>query len=51
MEGEAYEAFLGILTEVTDEALTAGKVNAFLTHDVARWKAYADGPEAINPGA
>lgn len=43
MEGAAYERYLGILQNVGTAALTAGKINAFLTCDVARWKAYADG--------
>lgn len=38
-----YERYLGIIQNVGTAALTAGKVNAFLTHDVAKWKAYADG--------
>lgn len=36
------ERYLGILQNVGTAALTAGKINAFLTADVARWKAYAD---------
>ena len=43
MEGNAYERFLGILQTTGVAAVTAGKVNAFLTHFVAKWKAYADG--------
>ena len=43
MEGNAYERFLGILQTTGVAAVTAGKVNAFLTHDVAKWKAYSDG--------
>lgn len=42
MEGNAYETFLGIQVLVTTQDTTAGKINAFLTHDVAKWKAYAD---------
>jgi hypothetical protein len=38
-----YERYLGILQNVGTAALTAGKVNAFLTHDVSKWTAYADG--------
>ena len=41
-EGVAYERFLGILQTTGTAAFTGGKVNAFLTHDVAKWKAYAD---------
>jgi hypothetical protein len=37
-----YERYLGVLQNVGTAALTAGKVNAFLTHDVAKWTAYAD---------
>jgi hypothetical protein len=37
-----YERYLGILANVGTAALTAGKVNAFLTDDVAAWKPYAD---------
>lgn len=39
-EGAVYERFLGIIQVTGVNALTAGKVNAFLTHDVANWKAY-----------
>lgn len=38
-----YERYLGVLANVGTAALTAGKVNAFLTTDVAKWAAYADG--------
>lgn len=37
-----YERYLGILANVGTAALTAGKVNAFLTTDVAKWVATAD---------
>lgn len=40
MEGTAYERYLGIQQVTGTAAFTAGKVNAFLTMDVARWKAY-----------
>lgn len=43
MEGVAYERYLGILQTTGTQAFTGGKVNAFLTCDVAKWKAYADG--------
>ena len=39
----AAERYLGILQNVGTAALTAGKINAFLTTDVAKWKAYPDG--------
>jgi len=37
-----YERYLGILQTTAVAAFTAGKVNAFLTKDVAKWAAYAD---------
>lgn len=42
MEGVAYERYLGILAVIATTTVTAGKINAFLTLDVAKWKAYAD---------
>ena len=42
MEGVAYERYLGILQTTGGEAFTGGKINAFLTMDVAKWKAYDD---------
>lgn len=42
MEGPVYERYLGILAITGTTTTTAGKINAFLTHDVAKWKAYAD---------
>ena len=41
-EGVAYERYLGILQTTGTAAFTGGKVNAFLTCDAAKWKAYAD---------
>lgn len=41
-ESPAYERYLGLLQNVGTAALTAGAINAFLTFDVSRWKAYAD---------
>jgi len=41
----AYERYLGIVQNVGTAALTAGKVNAFLTHDISKWVAY---PDAVN---
>lgn len=38
-----YERYLGLWETVGTANVTAGKINAFLTRDVARWKAYADG--------
>lgn len=40
MEGVAYERYLGLLQTTGTAAFTGGKVNAFLTNDVAKWKAY-----------
>lgn len=37
-----YERYLGIQAVVAVNDLTAGAINSFLTHDVKRWKAYAD---------
>jgi hypothetical protein len=34
---------LGIQAVIGTTEVTAGKINAFLTKDVASWKAYADG--------
>lgn len=46
MEGVAYERYLGILQTTAVQAFTGGKVNAFLTRDVGRWKAY-DAPSHL----
>lgn len=40
-EGVAYKRYLGILQGTGVAALTGGRINAFLTHDVAKWKSYA----------
>lgn len=37
-----YERYLGVVQTTGTAALTAGAVNAFLTPDIARWKAYPD---------
>lgn len=42
MEGNTYERYLGVLIDVGTAKLSAGKINSFLTKDVAKWKAYAD---------
>lgn len=42
MEGNAYEQYLGIQQITGTTAINAGAVNAFLTTDVSKWKAYAD---------
>ena len=41
-----YERYLGILQNVGTAALTAGKINAFLTKDVTKWLAYPDATSA-----
>lgn len=38
-----YERYLGVRAVIGTTEVTAGKINAFLTKDVASWKAYADG--------
>ncbi len=38
-----YEDYLGLLLTRTGGDITAGKVNAFLTPDAAKWVAVADG--------
>lgn len=38
-----YERYLGILQTTAVAAATAGKVNAFLTHDPSKWVALPDG--------
>lgn len=42
MEGAAYERYLGIVQTTGVAAVSAGKINAFLTHDVAKWVATPD---------
>jgi hypothetical protein len=37
-----YERFLGLLQTTAVEAVTVGKVNAFLTRDIGYWKAFPD---------
>lgn len=37
-----YERYLGIWETVAVNNLSAGKINAFLTHDVSAWTAYPD---------
>tara|TARA_R110002153_G_scaffold300_4_gene1462 strand:- start:1892 stop:2341 length:450 start_codon:yes stop_codon:yes gene_type:complete len=44
-QGNDYEQFLGVVANVGTAALTAGKVNIFLTQEPANFRAYAD---AIN---
>jgi len=42
MEGVVYERYLGILAVIATTTVTAGKINAFLTTDPAKWAAYPD---------
>lgn len=35
--------YMGVLATIGTTAVSAGSIDAFLTTDVARWKAYADG--------
>lgn len=42
MEGVAYERYLGVQANIVTTDTTAGAISAFLTMDVAKWKAYAD---------
>jgi hypothetical protein len=37
-----YERYLGVVQTTAVAAFTGGKINAFLTADPAKWKAYAD---------
>ncbi len=37
-----YERYLGILCIIGTTTVTAGKINAFLTHDVSKWVALPD---------
>lgn len=39
-EGQAYERYLAVQAVIGTTTTTAGKINAFLTHDVGNWKAY-----------
>lgn len=39
-EGRVYERYLAVQARVLTTSTTAGKINAFLTHDPAAWKAY-----------
>jgi hypothetical protein len=41
-ESPAYERYLGVIANVGTAALTAGKVNLFLTLDPSKWRSYAD---------
>lgn len=37
-----YERYLGLWETVATADVTAGAINAFLTHDIAKWAAYTD---------
>ena len=41
-----YERYLGLWETVATANVTAGAINAFLTHDAAKWAAYDDGQTA-----
>lgn len=41
-EGAVYERYLGILCITATTTTTAGKINAFLTHEPYGWKSYTD---------
>jgi hypothetical protein len=43
IEGRVYERYLGILCTIATTTVTAGKINAFLTHDVAKYQNYPEG--------
>lgn len=45
-QGFTYERYLGVLQTTGTAAFTGGKVDAFLTHDPARWFAY-DAPNHL----
>ena len=42
MEGRPYERYLAVQVRAVTTNTTAGKINAFLTHDVSKFKAYPD---------
>lgn len=42
-EGKVYERYLGILAVIGTTTVTAGKINAFLTTDPSKYRAYPDG--------
>jgi len=46
-EGVPYERYLGILAIVATTTVTAGAINAFLTKDPAKYKAYAQSPNVV----
>lgn len=40
IEGNTYERYLGLLATIGTTTITAGAISAYLTADVADWKAY-----------
>lgn len=40
--GVNYERYLGVLCTIATQTVSAGKINAFLTRNFARWQAMAD---------
>lgn len=40
LEGNTYERFLGVLQTTGTTAISAGAIDAYLTKDVQKWKAY-----------
>jgi hypothetical protein len=42
LPADTYERYLGLWMTVATANVTAGKLNAFLTHDVAKWVATPD---------
>jgi len=43
MEGTTYERYLGVMYTIGTAAMTAGKVDAYLTTAPPKWVAYPDG--------
>lgn len=41
-DNSVYERYLGVLVVTATTTTTAGAIDAFLTHDPAQWKSYAD---------
>lgn len=41
-EGTPYERYIGLIANVTGEAVTAGAINAFITSNPAVWQGYPD---------
>lgn len=45
VEGSEYERYLGVRAVIATEAVSAGAIDAFITWDVSRWKAYDAKPD------